>query len=61
MVGLAQAIHMKGEAMRIDTVGLMTPGDMGQALALQIKARGNDAVQAVDRLVEIFRNGFGEQ
>ena len=26
--------------MRIENVGLMTPGDMGQAVALQIKARG---------------------
>jgi 3-hydroxyisobutyrate dehydrogenase-like beta-hydroxyacid dehydrogenase len=26
--------------MRIENVGLMTPGDMGQAVAMQIKARG---------------------
>jgi len=26
--------------MKIDTVGLMTPGDMGQAVAMQIKAQG---------------------
>lgn len=30
----------KGAAMRIEKVGLMTPGDMGQAVAMQIKARG---------------------
>ena len=26
--------------MKIEKVGLMTPGDMGQAVAQQIKARG---------------------
>ena len=30
--------------MRIETVGLMTPGDMGQALAVQIQAKGFDRV-----------------
>ena len=30
----------KAARMRIENVGLMTPGDMGQAVALQIKARG---------------------
>jgi 3-hydroxyisobutyrate dehydrogenase-like beta-hydroxyacid dehydrogenase len=46
---------MKGEAMRIETVGLMTPGDMGQALALQIKARGLTVCTALDRRSERSR------
>jgi 3-hydroxyisobutyrate dehydrogenase-like beta-hydroxyacid dehydrogenase len=35
--------------MRIQTVGVMTPGDMGQALALQIKSRGLTVCVALDR------------
>jgi 3-hydroxyisobutyrate dehydrogenase-like beta-hydroxyacid dehydrogenase len=46
---------MKGDAMRIETVGLMTPGDMGQALALQIKARGLTVYTALDRRSERSR------
>jgi 3-hydroxyisobutyrate dehydrogenase-like beta-hydroxyacid dehydrogenase len=34
--------------MRIANVGLMTPGDMGQALALQIKAQGFSVRTALD-------------
>ena len=34
--------------MRIEKVGLMTPGDMGQAVALQIKARGFSVSTALD-------------
>jgi hypothetical protein len=31
---------LKSDAMQIEKVGLMTPGDMGQGVAMQIKARG---------------------
>ena len=41
--------------MRIETVGLMTPGDMGQALALQIKARGLTVYTALNRRSERSR------
>jgi 3-hydroxyisobutyrate dehydrogenase-like beta-hydroxyacid dehydrogenase len=41
--------------MRIDTVGIMTPGDMGQALALQIKARGLTVFTALERRSERSR------
>lgn len=34
--------------MRIENVGLMTPGDMGQAVAMQIKARGFQVSTALD-------------
>ena len=34
--------------MRIQTVGLMTPGDMGQAVALQIKAKGLTVLTALE-------------
>jgi 3-hydroxyisobutyrate dehydrogenase-like beta-hydroxyacid dehydrogenase len=46
---------MRSDAMRIETVGLMTPGDMGQALALQIKARGLTVYTALDRRSERSR------
>lgn len=38
----------KGVAMRIEKVGLMTPGDMGQAVAMQIKARGFTVCTALE-------------
>jgi len=41
--------------MRIETVGLMTPGDMGQALALQIQARGLTVYTALERRSERSR------
>jgi 3-hydroxyisobutyrate dehydrogenase-like beta-hydroxyacid dehydrogenase len=41
--------------MRIETVGLMTPGDMGQALALQLKARGLAVYTALDQRSERSR------
>lgn len=41
-------MHTKGTAMRIEKVGLMTPGDMGQAVAMQIKARGYALLTALD-------------
>ena len=35
--------------MQIGNIGLMTPGDMGQALAMQIKAKGLTVCTALDR------------
>ena len=35
--------------MKIETVGLMTPGDMGQGVAIQIKARGFPVYTALDK------------
>lgn len=34
--------------MRIEKVGLMTPGDMGQAVAMQVKARGYTVCTALE-------------
>ena len=34
--------------MQIEKVGLMTPGDMGQAVAMQIKAQGFTVCTALD-------------
>jgi hypothetical protein len=36
------------DAMDIHQVGLMTPGDMGQAVAMQITARGFPVCTALD-------------
>jgi 3-hydroxyisobutyrate dehydrogenase-like beta-hydroxyacid dehydrogenase len=41
--------------MRIQTVGLMSPGDMGQALAVQIKAQGLTVCTALDQRSERSR------
>ena len=41
--------------MRISNVGLMTPGDMGQALAQQIAAKGFTVHTALDRRSERSR------
>jgi len=41
--------------MKIEKVGLMTPGDMGQAVALQIKARGFNVCTALDKRSERSR------
>jgi 3-hydroxyisobutyrate dehydrogenase-like beta-hydroxyacid dehydrogenase len=41
--------------MRIEKVGLMTPGDMGQAVAMQIKARGFTVCTALDKRSERSR------
>jgi 3-hydroxyisobutyrate dehydrogenase-like beta-hydroxyacid dehydrogenase len=41
--------------MHIETVGLMTPGDMGQALAVQIKAKGLTVCTALDQRSERSR------
>ena len=38
--------------MKIEKVGLMTPGDMGQAVAMQIKARGFTVCTALDKRSE---------
>ena len=46
---------MKGDAMQIRTVGFMTPGDMGQAVAMQIKAKGFNVCTALDRRSERSR------
>ena len=40
---------LKGASMQIEKVGLMTPGDMGQAIAMQIKARGFTVCTALDQ------------
>jgi 3-hydroxyisobutyrate dehydrogenase-like beta-hydroxyacid dehydrogenase len=41
--------------MKIEKVGLMTPGDMGQAVAIQIKARGFTVCTALDKRSERSR------
>ena len=41
--------------MKIDKVGFMTPGDMGQAVAMQIKARGFTVLTALDKRSERSR------
>jgi 3-hydroxyisobutyrate dehydrogenase-like beta-hydroxyacid dehydrogenase len=47
--------HLKGDAMKIEKVGLMTPGDMGQAVAMQIKAQGFTVCTALDERSERSR------
>jgi 3-hydroxyisobutyrate dehydrogenase-like beta-hydroxyacid dehydrogenase len=41
--------------MKLEKVGLMTPGDMGQAVAMQIKARGFTVCTALDKRSERSR------
>jgi 3-hydroxyisobutyrate dehydrogenase-like beta-hydroxyacid dehydrogenase len=41
--------------MQIKTVGLMTPGDMGQGVAMQIKAKGFNVCTALDKRSERSR------
>ena len=41
--------------MQIEKVGLMTPGDMGQAVAMQIKAKGYTVCTALDQRSERSR------
>lgn len=41
--------------MKIEKVGLMTPGDMGQAVAMQIKARGFEVCTALGKRSERSR------
>lgn len=42
--------------MKFEKVGLMTPGDMGQAVAAQIKARGYTVCTALDKRSERSKN-----
>ena len=49
--GLPSAARTASEAtgkMKIENVGLMSPGDMGQAVAMQIKAKGLNVYTALD-------------
>jgi 3-hydroxyisobutyrate dehydrogenase-like beta-hydroxyacid dehydrogenase len=41
--------------MKIENVGLMSPGDMGQAVAIQIKAKGLNVYTALERRSERTR------
>jgi 3-hydroxyisobutyrate dehydrogenase-like beta-hydroxyacid dehydrogenase len=54
MVNFPQ-VTLKGKTMQIKKVGLMTPGDMGQAIAMQIKARGFTVCTALDKRSERSR------
>jgi 3-hydroxyisobutyrate dehydrogenase-like beta-hydroxyacid dehydrogenase len=50
--GLRSAAHAASEAtgkMKIENVGLMSPGDMGQAVAMQIKAKGLNVYTALEQ------------
>jgi len=41
--------------MKIENVGLMSPGDMGQAVAMQIKAKGLNVYTALEQRSERTR------
>src|SRR6185503_9114675 len=43
---------LKGDAMKIEKVGFMTPGDMGQAVAIQIKEKGFTVCTALNNRSE---------
>src|SRR3974390_658715 len=43
------------EKLKIEKVGLMSPGDMGQAVAIQIKARGLNVYTALEHRSERTR------
>jgi 3-hydroxyisobutyrate dehydrogenase-like beta-hydroxyacid dehydrogenase len=45
----------KGNGMKIEKVGLMTPGDMGQAVAMRIKDKGFTVCTALDKRSERSR------
>jgi len=47
--------EMAGQ-MKIEKVGLMSPGDMGQAVAIQIKAKGLDVYTALEHRSERTRS-----
>src|ERR1035437_4768878 len=50
--GLRSAARAASEAtgkMKIENVGLMSPGDMGQAVAMQIKAKGLNVYTALEQ------------
>src|SRR3974390_2941055 len=51
----ARAESEMGGKMRIEKVGLMSPGDMGQAVAIQIKAKGLDVYTALEHRSERTR------
>src|SRR5262249_41198473 len=54
--GCTRAIDVsEGIAMRFENVGFMTPGDMGQALAQQIAAKGFAVRTALERRSERSR------
>jgi hypothetical protein len=41
--------------MKIERVGVMSPGDMGQAVAIQLKVRGLNVCTALERRSERSR------
>ena len=41
--------------MKIETIGVMSPGDMGQAVAMQLKAKGSNVCTALERRSERSR------
>ena len=50
LAGLSSAARGAGEASaKIEHVGLMSPGDMGQAIAMQIKAKGLKVYTALEQ------------
>jgi 3-hydroxyisobutyrate dehydrogenase-like beta-hydroxyacid dehydrogenase len=38
-----------GKSMKIESIGVMSPGDMGQAVALQLKQKGFNVCTALDQ------------
>ena len=58
LAGLPSAARGTSEAtgkMKIENVGVMSPGDMGQAVALQIKAKGLHVYTALEHRSERTR------
>ena len=58
LTGLPSVAHAIDEAagkMKIQNVGLMSPGDMGQAVAIQIKAKGLNVYSALEHRSERTR------
>jgi len=58
LAGLPSAARAASEAtgkMKIENVGLMSPGDMGQAVAIQIKAKGLNVYTALEQRSERTR------
>ena len=53
--GFSLVNYPEGNTMQIEKVGLMTPGDMGQAVAMQIKARGLTVCTALEKRSERSR------
>src|SRR5687768_15174321 len=52
---IAVALQMKRIRMKIEKVGLMTPGDMGQGVAMQVKAKGFPVLTALGKRSERSR------